>query len=144
MNELSIEQIAQLSKRVKPLRPFIMDYAVVVDQEEIISTLDYTAQSDKKVFDYVELAVIEVICEGKSVADASGPAFEMFSQYELLSQVPECFLRDIIGYSFPREYWKTEAVKNSSKRVSFEMQLYKGKLSEEIRFSPMMFNGKKF
>lgn len=143
-NGLSIEQIAQLSKRVKFLLLFdLMGYGIVAEKEEITSTVLYGTHGDKKVFEYEPLAEINITCKGKKVADEDGPAYEMFSQYEILSQIPTCYLNDVIGYSLKQELGKMKQVKKLQGTVSFKMSIYSGELPEEAVLAPVTLNGKK-
>lgn len=140
-NDLSVAQVAQLSKRVKFLIPF--GYAMIGEKEEITSTLLYGIRGDKKVMDYELLAEIDITCKGKNEADENGPAYEMFSPYEILSQIPTRYLNDIIGYSLPQNLGMLREAKKLNGCVNFKMPIYAGELPEEAILVPVTLNGKK-
>lgn len=143
-NGLSVAQIAQLSKRVKLLVLFdFMGYGIVAEKDEITSNFLYDTHGDKKVTDYELLAEIDITCKGKNEADENGPAYEMFSQYEILSQIPTRYLNDIIGYSLPQDFGKLIEAQKSKGCINFKMPIYSGVLPEEATLVPVTLNGKK-
>lgn len=83
-------------------------------------------------FDYDLWEEIEITCQGKKEADENGPAYEMFSQYEILSQIPKRYLKRVIGYSLPSELGDVKGVKEMKGVVKFQMPIYKGKLPQEV------------
>lgn len=142
-NELSIEQIAQLAKRVKPFLCQNKSVLIMLELEEITDSLLNGSKNSVVLKEYDGLAHVEIICKGKKEADAQDPAYEIISQYEILSQIPERFIKEMIGYLLPEDYVLARGIQKLDGSLRFKMPIYLGTLPEEANLLPMTFCGKK-